>query len=475
MATWYPGAMSYWQWCQANSFMTDFRSQSNQIRNSINEQTRTVSDQTKMIVASNEQISMALETGFNRLSIINERGFSQVTSAIEEMHSDLNYNLGILIQRAEYQNKLLNNILHTLQTPFETQIKELYNNGCKFIRQENLEAAVDCFKESISLKMGKYFFLSYYQLGRLYISGKVENKNIIDPKIAMEYLIKANELGNGILKDNFDGNSSINIKPNLGQCYNGRVISIQPYGAFVEFMPGFQGLVHISELDTYPVKNIEDILEVGQEIFIKLLEIAPNGYKLSRKSALNEKINNNAKSIHPFSPIMADCKFFLSLSYYFQLTGKNDINEKELLDNAIKYCEEAVSLNPNLSQGFYHLAKYFSYKNESEKMLLNFGKAVEIYRDYSFKFEEENVFEKNKTQIIDFLVKLKEVKLKSVERELQKAKDYINILESKGIADFQNLESEYKQIKNQLKTAEKDFQTGTYFGIDDCRIKLEEL
>lgn len=380
MATWYPGAMTYWQWCQANSFLNDFKSQSNQIRNSIDAQTRAISDQTKTIVATNEQMTHALENGFNRLSEINERGFNQVTSAVEAMHSDLNYNFGILIQRVEYQNNLLNGILHALQTPFETIIQELYENGCKFIRQENFDAAIDCFNDSISQKLGKYFFPSYYQLGRLYISGKVEKKNIIDPKIAMEYLIKANELGNGIIKD-----------------------------------------------DVY------------------------------------------------FKPILADCKFFLSQSYYFQLTGRNDPSDIELLDNAIRYCEEAVSLNKNLSQGFYHLAKYYSFKNDDEKLVHNLNKAIMIHRDYSFKYEEDKAFEKSKPIIIDFLRRLKEKKRKSVGAELQKAKNYIDTFESKGITQFQNLNAEFNIIKEKVRLADLDFQTETYFGYDDCQINLDRI
>jgi tetratricopeptide (TPR) repeat protein len=380
MATWYPGAMSYWQWSQANSFMNDFKGQSNQIKDKIHEQTNSFSDNAKSIVATNEQISTALENGFNRLYEINEKGFDHLTSAIEELHSDLNYNLGILIQRAEYQNHLLNNILHTLQTPFESQVKELYNNGCRFIRQENLDAAIDCFNESLTLKMGKYFFPSYYQLGRLYLTGKVENQNIINPKTAMEYLLKANELGNGIFKE-------------------------EPL----------------------------------------------------------------------FSPILSDCKFFLSQSYYFQLTGVNDSNENDLLSNAIKYCEEAVSLNSNLSQGFYHLAKYYSYQNNVESLLNNLSKAINIYRDYSFKYEEDEVFNKNKKHIEALLIRIRDGKKKSVEKELQQAKISIDNLVSRGIENFPNLKSEYIQIKEKFRLAEEDFQTGTYFGFDDCGLKLNEL
>lgn len=380
MATWYPGVMSYWQWCQANSFLNDFKSQSNQIRNSIHEQTRTISDQTKTIVASNQQMVSALENGFNRLSEINEKGFNQVTSAVEAMHSDLNYNFGILIQRVEYQNSLLNSILHTLQTPFETQVREFYSKGCLLTQQGILEMAVDYFNKSLSLPTGDIFFPSYYQLGRLYLTGKEETINIVDPKKATEYLLTANKFGTGILRTN-----------------------------------------------------------------------------------------------EAFRPILADCKFFISQSYYFQLTGKNDAFENETLNNAIKYCDEAVILNPNLSQGFYHLAKYFSYKGDVDKMLLNLAKAIGIDRDYSFKYELEKVFERNKSHIIILLGRLKDAKRKSAEPKLIKAKSYITQLEQRNISQSSNLYGEFQKLRKYVQLAESDFQTQTYFGFDDCQIKLDTL
>lgn len=62
------------------------------------------------------------------------------------------------------------------------------------------------------------------------------------------------------------------------------------FGAFVEFMPGREGLVHISQLSNERVEKVEDVVSVGDEIAVKLTEIDQKGrLNLSRKAALNSK------------------------------------------------------------------------------------------------------------------------------------------------------------------------------------------
>ena len=59
------------------------------------------------------------------------------------------------------------------------------------------------------------------------------------------------------------------------------------FGAFVEFMPGREGLVHISKLDTKRVEKVTDVVHEGDEIMVKLVEIDRQGrMNLSRKDAL---------------------------------------------------------------------------------------------------------------------------------------------------------------------------------------------
>ncbi|MDE5583804.1 MAG: polyribonucleotide nucleotidyltransferase [Ruminococcus sp.] len=77
--------------------------------------------------------------------------------------------------------------------------------------------------------------------------------------------------------------------PEVGAIYKGKVVRIMDFGAFVEIAPGKDGLVHISKLDKQRVEKVEDIVSVGDEIVVKVLEIDRQGrINLSRKDALAE-------------------------------------------------------------------------------------------------------------------------------------------------------------------------------------------
>jgi polyribonucleotide nucleotidyltransferase len=76
----------------------------------------------------------------------------------------------------------------------------------------------------------------------------------------------------------------------IGKIYRGKVVTIKEFGAFVEFLPGKDGLVHISELANFRVKQTEDIVKIGDEIWVKCLGIDEKGrVKLSRKAAMAER------------------------------------------------------------------------------------------------------------------------------------------------------------------------------------------
>ena len=78
--------------------------------------------------------------------------------------------------------------------------------------------------------------------------------------------------------------------PEAGTIYKGKVVSILEFGAFVQILPGKEGLLHISELDWRKVEKVEDVVKIGDEVEVKLLEIDSKTGKmrLSRK-ALIEK------------------------------------------------------------------------------------------------------------------------------------------------------------------------------------------
>ena len=77
--------------------------------------------------------------------------------------------------------------------------------------------------------------------------------------------------------------------PEVGKLYYGRVVRLMQFGAFVEIAPGKDGLVHISKLDKKRVEKVEDVVTVGDMIWVKFMEIDEKGrWNLSRKDALLE-------------------------------------------------------------------------------------------------------------------------------------------------------------------------------------------
>lgn len=79
----------------------------------------------------------------------------------------------------------------------------------------------------------------------------------------------------------------ITVEVEVGRIYTGRVTRVEKYGAFVEIMPGKDGLVHISQLDEGRVMQTEDVCKVGDEILVKVTEVDRMGrINLSRKEAL---------------------------------------------------------------------------------------------------------------------------------------------------------------------------------------------
>src|SRR6266567_3623034 len=77
--------------------------------------------------------------------------------------------------------------------------------------------------------------------------------------------------------------------PEIGKTYLGKVVRIAEFGAFVEIIPGTDGLLHISEIAEHRVKEVKDELKEGDQVLVKVLGIEGNRIKLSRKAILREQ------------------------------------------------------------------------------------------------------------------------------------------------------------------------------------------
>ncbi len=76
----------------------------------------------------------------------------------------------------------------------------------------------------------------------------------------------------------------ITAEAELGKVYTGKIVRLEEYGAFVEIMPSIVGLLHVSEVAPYHIKNIRDVMKLGQEIEVKVVTVDGDRIRLSRKA-----------------------------------------------------------------------------------------------------------------------------------------------------------------------------------------------
>jgi polyribonucleotide nucleotidyltransferase len=80
------------------------------------------------------------------------------------------------------------------------------------------------------------------------------------------------------------------VEPEVGKIYEGTVVKIMDFGAFVQILPNVDGLVHISQLAAHRVNKVTDVVKEGDQIKVKVLEISRDGkIRLSYKAALEEE------------------------------------------------------------------------------------------------------------------------------------------------------------------------------------------
>lgn len=173
------------------------------------------------------------------------------------------------------------------------------------------------------------------------------------------------------------------------------------------------------------------------------------------------KLNKN------FKESLIYCKHFLALSYYYQLTPtllKDPEKVKYLVMKSIALTEEAVNLDKNFSQGYYHLALYYALIRDEFKLLENLKEALELDVKYVIDIGEEKIFDNFRDDIEGLFNKLILIKLQVADDKIYKYNKQLDFLILHEIAftefklKFYNIRSQYDNILN------KYYNTKTYVG-----------
>jgi len=91
--------------------------------------------------------------------------------------------------------------------------------------------------------------------------------------------------------------NALTAVPEIGRVYTGKVVRTTDFGAFIEFMPGIDGLVHISQLADYRVNRVEDVVQLGDEVMVMVIDIDGQGrVRLSRQAVLEGWTAEEARS-----------------------------------------------------------------------------------------------------------------------------------------------------------------------------------
>jgi polyribonucleotide nucleotidyltransferase len=98
------------------------------------------------------------------------------------------------------------------------------------------------------------------------------------------YIASTNSTGALIAQERIE---ALGESAEIGRIYTGKVVRVTDFGAFVEILPGVDGMVHISQLDTERVNKVEDVAKLGDEITVMVTDIDPQGkIRLSRQAVL---------------------------------------------------------------------------------------------------------------------------------------------------------------------------------------------
>jgi WD40 repeat protein len=306
-----------------------------------------ISAQTQEIVAGNDELARTFGEGFDATNRTLEWGFSniadrlsEISSAIEDLRANFNYNIGLVIEQMQIQNKLITEVIgkldaihKTLESPLLTQAREFYRIGAERLQRGLLDKTLEAFLKAEEKNDTDFF--TEFQLGKLYLYGIDEDDNIIDLQKAKEHLRFAIRYGKGELK----------VLPDFNRWVG-------------------EACFHAS-IACYVSVNEPEIKENPTEV-------------------------------------------------------------KRLLGEAYNLAKESCEIYPQISEAYYHYAKFSALLGDAENTVSNLEKAILMDRRYCIKAEIDKDFDVVRPKVIELYEKLRKDSEIKARELLDQAKGHLS-------------------------------------------------
>jgi hypothetical protein len=222
---------------------------------------------------------------------------------------------------------------------------------------------------------------------------------------------------------------------------------------------------HLGKLYLYGINEDDSVLDLYK---------AKKHLLLAARYAKAE-IPNDAS----FGRFAAESFFHASISVFAQSGNKDVIDDKvkfrQLLNEANNLASESLKYNSNLSEAYYHSAKYFALLDEADKAISNLSKAIRLDRNYTIKVDIDRAFDPVRSDVNEYLMKLKETKKNQVQEELKRVINLKSDVSQWHPEQSSAFSSMFAVNIKKIDRIEEAQANETYFGILDKELLLNEI
>lgn len=169
--------------------------------------------------------------------------------------------------------------------------------------------------------------------------------------------------------------------------------------------------------------------------------------------------------------IVSVAYLYASRSYYVQMQNPREYN---LLDKAIELAIESTNINPNLSQSYFYLARYYSVAQKIHEMKSSLIKAIEIDPNYFLEIEIDKTFDSHKSEIQNLQKEMWEKEFQIIKPKMEKAKSEFHEIERYSFSESR-YRNEYTNLLSVFNYANKCYDEKNYFGFLEAKKTLKAL